>query len=217
MIELKEGYKCGRLILQYKIYNEEKDRMEWHCKCELCKREANYSIKSLLKGISLENKNICKFCKNVKDIRGNDYGRLHVDEFAGFDRKGGVKWLCTCSCPNHTKIILPTNSLVSGNTRSCGCLNIESLKSRAIHGDCTNNSIDPKYNAWKHMKDRCDNSNNPDYRNYGGRGITMHPEWKSDFNKFANDIDRYTNKMETFAGELEAIISRQIETVSEKG
>ncbi|MBO5997063.1 MAG: protein TolQ [Alphaproteobacteria bacterium] len=36
------------------------------------------------------------------------------------------------------------------------------------------------------------------------------------YNKFANDIDRYTNKMETFAGELEAIISRQIETVSGK-
>ena len=36
------------------------------------------------------------------------------------------------------------------------------------------------------------------------------------YNKFANDIDRYTNKMETFAGELEAIISRQIETVSDK-
>lgn len=37
------------------------------------------------------------------------------------------------------------------------------------------------------------------------------------YNKFANDIDRYANKMETFAGELEAIISRQIDTVSEKG
>ena len=37
------------------------------------------------------------------------------------------------------------------------------------------------------------------------------------YNKFANDIERFTNKMETFAGELEAIISRQIETVEEKG
>ena len=37
------------------------------------------------------------------------------------------------------------------------------------------------------------------------------------YNKFSNDIDRFTNKMETFAGELEAIISRQIEAVEEKG
>ena len=36
------------------------------------------------------------------------------------------------------------------------------------------------------------------------------------YNKFANDIERLTNKMETFAGELEGIISRQMEQVEEK-
>ena len=36
------------------------------------------------------------------------------------------------------------------------------------------------------------------------------------YNKFANDIERFTNKMETFAGELDAIISRQIENVAEE-
>jgi biopolymer transport protein TolQ len=36
------------------------------------------------------------------------------------------------------------------------------------------------------------------------------------YNKFANDIERLTNKMETFAGELEAIISRQIEQAEVK-
>ncbi len=33
------------------------------------------------------------------------------------------------------------------------------------------------------------------------------------YNKFSNDIERFTNQMETFAGELSAIISRQIESV----
>ncbi len=33
------------------------------------------------------------------------------------------------------------------------------------------------------------------------------------YNKFSNDIDRMTNRMETFSGELSAIISRQIEQV----
>ncbi|MGN1091715.1 MAG: MotA/TolQ/ExbB proton channel family protein, partial [Alphaproteobacteria bacterium] len=36
------------------------------------------------------------------------------------------------------------------------------------------------------------------------------------YNKFANDIDRLTNKMETFAGELEGIISRQLEQAEER-
>lgn len=33
------------------------------------------------------------------------------------------------------------------------------------------------------------------------------------YNKFSNDIERFTNQMESFAGELSAIISRQIESV----
>lgn len=36
------------------------------------------------------------------------------------------------------------------------------------------------------------------------------------YNKFANDIERLTNKMETFAGELEGIISRQVEQAEER-
>lgn len=36
--------------------------------------------------------------------------------------------------------------------------------------------------AWKAMKQRCDNPNNPGYTNYGGRGITYAPEWKHYFN-----------------------------------
>lgn len=33
-------------------------------------------------------------------------------------------------------------------------------------------------------KDRCFNVNNPGYANYGGRGITMAPQWVSSFEAF---------------------------------
>lgn len=36
------------------------------------------------------------------------------------------------------------------------------------------------------------------------------------YNKFANDIERMLNKMETFAGELDTIIARQIDYVEEQ-
>ena len=36
---------------------------------------------------------------------------------------------------------------------------------------------------WCGMKARCDNPNNTDYKNYGGRGITYDPRWK-DFQCF---------------------------------
>jgi hypothetical protein len=34
-----------------------------------------------------------------------------------------------------------------------------------------------EYRAWHHMKQRCNNSNNPDYKNYGGRGIKVSLEF----------------------------------------
>ena len=40
------------------------------------------------------------------------------------------------------------------------------------------------YRIWKAMKTRCTNPNTNDWKNYGGRGITVCPEWKSDFQAF---------------------------------
>lgn len=41
------------------------------------------------------------------------------------------------------------------------------------HGLCGT----PIYNKWKHMKARCLNSNNKDFKSYGGRGIKICDEW----------------------------------------
>ena len=40
------------------------------------------------------------------------------------------------------------------------------------------------YNVWFGIKMRCFNKNNPNYKNYGGRGITICSEWKNDYNAF---------------------------------
>jgi len=45
------------------------------------------------------------------------------------------------------------------------------------------NSKHPLYNTWKQFRARCNNPNNPDYASYGGRGITVAPEW-NDFETF---------------------------------
>jgi hypothetical protein len=42
----------------------------------------------------------------------------------------------------------------------------------------------PLYNTWKHIKSRCYNQNNPDYKDYGARGIAVCDEWKNDFVEF---------------------------------
>lgn len=39
----------------------------------------------------------------------------------------------------------------------------------------------PPYQRWRAMRDRCNNPNNPQYPNYGGRGIKVCDEWQHDF------------------------------------
>lgn len=45
----------------------------------------------------------------------------------------------------------------------------------------------PTYNSWTCMKGRCDNESNKDYYNYGGRGISYDPKWKT-FKGFIEDM-----------------------------
>ena len=45
----------------------------------------------------------------------------------------------------------------------------------------------PEYAVWQAMNDRCNNPNNPRYKDYGGRGITVCEEWR-DFVQFFFDM-----------------------------
>jgi hypothetical protein len=40
------------------------------------------------------------------------------------------------------------------------------------------------YHVWKQMRQRCLNPNHQRYRDWGGRGIKVHEEWKNSFEAF---------------------------------
>ena len=44
----------------------------------------------------------------------------------------------------------------------------------------------PEYWAWASLRQRCLNPANPQFHDYGGRGITVCPEWANDFMAFYN-------------------------------
>jgi len=46
----------------------------------------------------------------------------------------------------------------------------------------------PLYSVWQGMKRRCYNPNCKMYYRYGGRGITVCDEWKTDFSQFVKDM-----------------------------
>ena len=46
----------------------------------------------------------------------------------------------------------------------------------------------PTYWTWGNMKDRCSNPNNPKWRWYGGRGISVCDRWRESFENFLADM-----------------------------
>ena len=63
----------------------------------------------------------------IIDLTGQVFNRLTVIcRVNQRSSDGSVKWLCRCSCGNET--IVRADSLKSGNTQSCGCLNKERVR-----------------------------------------------------------------------------------------
>ncbi len=45
-----------------------------------------------------------------------------------------------------------------------------------------------EYRCWSNMRQRCSNSNRPEWQHYGGRGITVCAEWDRSFEAFLADM-----------------------------
>lgn len=54
------------------------------------------------------------------------------------------------------------------------------------------NELHPCYRKWQDTVQRCENPNHPSYHNYGGRGITIHPELRS-WKNWINYIESLPN------------------------
>jgi hypothetical protein len=120
---------------------------------------------------------------SFKDLTKQSFGRLTV---TGKYEKRNKRyyWECQCSCERKTILFIINTSLTSGNTKSCGCLQKEITIKRSIKHNMESTKF---YNIWVNIKTRCNNKNNPRYKDYGGRGIIHNPEWE-DFQNFYDDM-----------------------------
>lgn len=123
--------------------------------------------------------------KKKIDLTGKEFGRLVVVFWCGKNKFGHLLWLCKCSCGG--KIVTTSSHLLSGDTKSCGCL----LKEfKVTHGMSTSET----YNTWEKMKGRCNNLNDDRYKDYGGRGIKICKKWHK-FEGFLEDMGRRPSGM----------------------
>jgi hypothetical protein len=112
------------------------------------------------------------------DRVGLRYGRLVVLSDAGVDHSKKRLWKCLCDCGKETTVT--AGSLATGNTISCGCYHLGRITK---HGGWKKSS----YNTWRAMLRRCQNPGDKDYARYGGKGITVCPEWQ-EYTRFAADM-----------------------------
>ena len=114
------------------------------------------------------------------DLSGMRFGRLQVIELGDYYINGAGhkcrKWICLCDCGN-TKEAL-RGDLKMGKVKSCGCLKPES---KTITHNLSKTRL---YRIWCGMKTRCTNPNSVNYKNYGGRGVSICSDWLNNFESF---------------------------------
>ncbi len=115
------------------------------------------------------------------ELEGKTFGRLRVQGLSDkYPERSSLYWICACQC-GKTRVV-DSWRLLSGTTKSCGCLHTDTITTHGM-------SNLPEYRIWASMIHRCSNKDSQVYRHYGGRGISVCKRWHQ-FENFISDIGR---------------------------
>lgn len=124
----------------------------------------------------------------------NKYGRLTILKMIEprVYPYGSYKMVrCECSCGKIIETRL--TKVLTGWTKSCGCLVKETLVKRNFkHGQSAVET--GSYRTWLAMKERCSVVGQKNYKYYGGRGIKVCKEWLNSFEVFYKDMGSRPDK-----------------------
>lgn len=127
----------------------------------------------------------------IDDKAGRRYGEWVVVRMLPKDGPNR-KWLCRCDC-GVEKAVLGC-SLAKGASKSCG----HERRSRWIGQPSLNRKHGmtgtPTCNVWYGVKDRCLNPESVHFKNYGGRGIRLHPPWADCIHAFIAGVGEKPSK-----------------------
>lgn len=116
--------------------------------------------------------------------KGEKYGRLTtIEETDPHVTSGGRKIrkvLCKCDCGNNH--ITSLWHLRNGHTQSCGCYQISRITKHGL-------SRSSEYKIWNKLKNRCLDTRDDRYKDYGGRGIKVCKRWMK-FENFIADMGK---------------------------
>jgi hypothetical protein len=118
---------------------------------------------------------------------GQRYGRLIAIEFVERDQRSSAWWRFHCDCGQ--TIVVRSDHVRGGRTKSCGCLNLEQMAAQARVRNTTHGMYyTPEYSSWVAMKRRCSDPQELNFERYGGCGIKVCERWQESFENFYADM-----------------------------
>ena len=106
----------------------------------------------------------------VRDLLGQRFGRLVIVGRLPNDAYGQSRWLCRCDCGSEKE--LGARVLITGKTKSCGCLRRESVAiSNAVQKRTHGMAGTRTYQAYHDAKRRCEDRERDPHQRYGSRCI----------------------------------------------
>lgn len=115
----------------------------------------------------------------MKNLSGQKFGKWTVLGATDERKHGQVTWHCRCECGNEK--VLVGRVLTLGKSKSCGCYREEVKTTHGMYQT-------PIHRVWSNMIQRCHNSENTQYHNYGAIGIKVCDRWRNSFEAFYQDV-----------------------------
>lgn len=120
------------------------------------------------------------------DLSGRQFGNWLI-QHQDISAKRNRRWFCRCICGTERSVA--QLGLLRGTSTSCGCVkNIAASKRLSAQNRTHGLSSTSEYKIWKDIIKRCENPNFHQFKDYGGRGISVSPVWRNNFPLFLSYV-----------------------------
>ncbi len=164
-----KGKQFGKLLVLEYSHRKDKEGAFWLCECDCGSKKILSAGAIRIRGKEGYGCGCGRFAKRI-DISGKKFGKLTVIGPSHREKFGVLFWHCVCDCGRKT--ITQGTHLRHNHTTSCGCKKNYPFRHKM--------SAHKYYRLWLHLNERCYDSPNASFRNYGGRGIEVDDLWRSE-------------------------------------